>query len=179
MDSTTPAIAADAGFEVPAVLDIEASGVGSDGHPIEVGFVLPDGASYCSLIRPEPGWTHWDPQAERTHRIALATVLARGRDVAEVATQLNQRLQGRTLYCEEGVRQNAWLGMLFAAARLAPSFRLEDLRMLLSDTEAAFWGILKQQIATEMGLQRHRASSDARILQRTLMRLRGPLPAPP
>ena len=38
-------------FEPPAVLDIEASGFGVGSYPIEVGFVLPDGQSYCSLLR--------------------------------------------------------------------------------------------------------------------------------
>jgi hypothetical protein len=38
---------------------------------------------------------------------------------------------------------------------------------------------VKKQVATEMRLQRHRASSDARVLQRTLIRLRASLPPPP
>jgi hypothetical protein len=39
--------------------------------------------------------------------------------------------------------------------------------------------VLQRQVASEMRLQRHRASSDAKILQLTLVRLRGPLPEPP
>ena len=66
--------------------------------------------------------------------------------------------------------------MLFDAAGLTPSFRLDNLRALLTDREAAFWAVVKQQVATEMRLQRHRASSDAKLLQRTLQRLRTPLP---
>ena len=51
----------------PAVLDVEASGFGRESYPIEVGYVLSGGQTYCSLIRPLPEWTHWDPQAERVH----------------------------------------------------------------------------------------------------------------
>jgi hypothetical protein len=163
--------------DAPAVLDIEASGFGPDSYPIEIGFVLPDGQDYCSLVRPAPGWTHWDPAAERVHRIALATVIRHGRDVVEVATQLNLRLSGLTVYCDGWAHDYAWLGVLFEAAGLNPSFRLENLRLLLSEREAAFWAIVKQQVTTEMRLQRHRASSDAKILQHTLIRLRAPLPA--
>ena len=161
--------------DAPAVLGIEASGFGADSYPIEIGFVLPDGQSYCSLVRPAPGWTHWDPQAERVHRIPLATVIRHGRAVDEVATQLNARLNGLTVYCDGWAHDHVWLGVLFEAAKLSPSFRLENLRVLLSDREAAFWAIVKQQVTTEMRLQRHRASSDARILQNTLRRLRAPL----
>ena len=159
----------------PAVLDIEASGFGRDSYPVEVGFVLADGQTYCSLIRPAPTWTHWDPQAERVHHITQDTVQRHGREVTEVATQLNERLRGLTLYCDGWAHDYAWLGVLFEAAGMTPTFKLDNLRALLTDKEAAFWNVVKKQITTEMRLQRHRASSDAKILQRTLMRLREPL----
>lgn len=161
--------------DVPAVLDIEASGFGRDSYPIEVGFVLADGQTYCSLIRPAPGWTHWDPAAEKVHRITPATLLRHGRDVAEVATQLNDRLHGLTLYCDGWAHDYAWLGALFEAAGLVPAFKLDNLRALLSEKEAAFWSIVKAQVTNEMRLPRQRASSDAKILQRTLLALRAPL----
>ena len=161
--------------EPPAVMDIEASGFGRDSYPVEIGFVLPDGTSYCTLIRPAPHWTHWDPEAEKVHKIALNTVVQHGREVGEVAHQLNERLRGRTLYCDGWAHDYVWLNVLYDAAGLTPSFRLENLRKLLSEQEAAFWTIVKGQITTEMRLPRHRASSDAKVLQRTLVRLRAPL----
>ena len=162
----------------PPVLEIQVAGFGRDGYPIEIGFVLPDGAVYCSLVRPAPGWTAWDPAAERVHRIPLPIVVKHGRDVVDVATQLNERLQGMTLYCDGWANEPARLGVLFEAAGLRPSFKLDNLRGLLNDREATYWGIVKAQVTTEMRLQRHRASSDAKILQQTLLRLRGPLPQP-
>lgn len=166
----------EAALDVPAVMDIEASGFGRDSYPVEIGFVLPDEQTYCSLIRPAPSWVHWDPAAEKLHRIPLATVIQHGRDVVEVAGQLNQRLQGMTVYCDGWANDYVWLNVLFEAAGLSPSFKLDNLRALLTDQEAAFWAIVKKQVTTEMRLQRHRASSDAKILQRTLVRLRAPLP---
>jgi hypothetical protein len=176
MASSTPSPEPFAAPAAPAVLDIEASGFGHGSYPIEVGFVLPDGQSYCSLIRPAPNWTHWDPAAERVHRIAQPSLIRHGREPGEVAAQLNARLQGLTVYCDGWAHDCAWLGVLFEAAGLSPTFRLENLRALLSDREAAFWSVVKQQVTTEMRLQRHRASSDAKILQHTLIRLRAPLP---
>lgn len=176
--ATVPPCTPDAhdAHDAPAVLDIEASGFGRDSYPVEVGFVLSDGQTYCTLIRPAPGWTHWDPEAEKVHRISLATVVQHGRDVVEVATQLNERLRGLTLYCDGWAHDYAWLNVLFEAAGLTPSFKLDNLRALLTEQEAAFWSIVKQQVTTEMRLPRHRASSDAKILQHTLVRLRAPLP---
>ena len=162
--------------QVPAVLDIEASGSGRESCPVEVGFVLPDGRSYCSLVRPAPSWAHSDAAAERLHRIPRATLVAHGRDAVEVATQLNAQLQGQTVYCDGWAHDDHRLGALFEAAALTPSFRLDNLRALLTDREAAFWSVLKSQVATEMRLQRHRASSNAKILQNALIRLRVPLP---
>jgi hypothetical protein len=163
-------------FVAPAVLDIEASGFGRDSYPVEVGFVLADGSTYCTLIRPAPEWKHWDPEAERLHHIALRTIVEHGRDVVEVARQLNDRLRGLTLYCDGWAHDFTWLGVLFEAAGLTPSFKLDNLRALLTDQEAAHWSVVKTQVAREMRLQRHRASSDAKILQSTLIRLRAPLP---
>jgi hypothetical protein len=179
MDSATPPLASEAAFVAPAVLDIEASGFGRDSYPVEIGYVLPDGRSYCSLIRPAPGWTHWDPEAERLHRISLAVANQHGRDARAVAMHLNDQLRGLTVYCDGWVHDYTWLAVLFEAAGLSPSFKLDNLRALMTDREAGVWSVLKQQVATEMRLQRHRASTDAKILQSTLIRLRSPLPAPP
>ncbi len=161
----------------PGVLDMEASGFGRDSYPIEVGYVLPDGQAYCSLIRPQPGWTHWDPAAERIHRITPAILKANGRAVTQVAQHLNDHLQGQTMYCDGWAHDYTWLATLFDAAKITPNFRLENLRVLLNEREAAYWDVLKRQVTQELRLQRHRASSDAKILQRTLMRLRDPLPS--
>jgi hypothetical protein len=182
MVSAPTPVSAQAMPEAPAVMDIEASGFGRDSYPVEVGFVLADGQTYCSLIKPAPEWTHWDPAAEKVHRIPLQTVVAHGRDVVEVATQLNARLHGLTLYCDGWAHDYVWLSTLYEAAGLSPSFKLDNLRALLTEQEAAFWAVVKRQITTEMRLPRHRASSDAKILQQTLVRLRAPLvhrPTPP
>lgn len=156
----------------PAMLDIEASGFGQGSFPVEVGFVLADGESFCCLIRPAPGWTHWDDAAERLHHISRDTVQRHGREPRDVAQLLNDRLRGLTLYCDGWAHDYAWLNVLFEAAELTPAFKLDNVRSLLSEHEAGGWARMKQQVAHEMRLERHRASSDARILQRTLMRLR-------
>lgn len=156
----------------PAVLDVEASGFGRDSYPIEVGYALPDGRVFCTLIRPEPQWTHWDPQAERLHQIPRPALLNRGRSAVEVATLLNEQLQGRTVYSDGWNHDYTWLALLYDAAGQRQRFKLENLRALLQEDEAERWHAIKQQIADERGPQRHRASADARLLQLTLQRVR-------
>ena len=156
----------------PIILDIEASGFGRSGYPIEVGYALPDGQTWCSLIRPEPEWTHWDSSAEAVHHISQDLLVSRGRYVREVASLLNQNLCGQTAYSDGWCHDYSWLGRLFDAANMTPNFKLDILRALLSEQEADLWHIVKDQVKQERGLQRHRASADARLLQLTWQRLK-------
>ena len=156
----------------PTVIDIEASGFGPKSYPIEVGFCLPDGSTFCTLIRPEPEWTHWDPQAEKLHHIPRDLAVQRGRSAADVAQLLNAKLRGQTVYSDGWANDYSWMGALFDVAELSPHFKLENLRALLLETEANHWHECKQQVAQELGAQRHRASADARLLQLTLQRVR-------
>lgn len=156
----------------PTIMDVEASGFGRASYPIEVGFVLPDGHAFCTLIRPEAHWTHWDQQAQATHHISRALIEARGLPVGEVARAINTRLAGLTVYSDGWSHDYSWLGKLFDAADAVPTFRLENLRILLSEAQADHWHQVKADIVRERGHQRHRASADARLLQLTLLRLR-------
>lgn len=164
--------AANAPLLAPTVLDVEASGFGRGSYPIEVGFVLPDGHSFCTLIRPEASWTHWDAQAEATHHIARALLLTRGVAVSEVAHAINAQLAGLTVYSDGWANDYSWLGLLFDCADMTPTFKLENLRALLTEQQADQWHTVKAQVSRERGTQRHRASADARLLQLTLQRLR-------
>lgn len=157
----------------PTVLDVEASGFGRNSYPIEIGFVLPNGHAYCALIKPEAHWTHWDLQAEATHHIPRNIAVERGLSARAVAQALNKQLAGQTVYSDGWANDYSWLGALFDAADMTPSFKLENLRALLSDAEADQWHAVKAEVARERGAQRHRASADARLLQLTLLRLRG------
>ena len=156
----------------PTVLDVEASGFGRNSYPIEIGFVLPNGHAYCTLIRPEAHWTHWDAQAEATHHIPRALLVQRGLAVPEVARTINAQLAGQTVYSDGWANDYSWLGALFDAAEMSPAFKLENLRALLDDHQADQWHTIKEQVSNERGVQRHRASADARLLQLTLLRLR-------
>ena len=156
---------------LPCVLDIEASGFGRGSYPIEIGFVLPDGTAYCSLIVPDADWTHWDDDAERMHGISRALLQRHGRSVSEVAHELNHRLDGRTVYCDNWAHDYAWLARLFESADFAPTFRLRHLRELMSENAAERFDAAREVVARNLQLRRHRASSDARVLQLSVARV--------
>ena len=155
-------------IRAPAVLDIEASGFGRESYPIEIGFITADGAAACTLVRPEAGWTHWDPAAEAVHGIRRDTALQHGRSAADVARWLNAALAGQVVYCDGWAHDYAWLGVLFEAAGQQPAFRLEHVVRLLSAEQAERLGPVRQAAWSAAPGTRHRASSDARLLQQAL-----------
>ncbi|WP_374338875.1 hypothetical protein [Methyloversatilis sp.] len=158
---------------LPVFLDVEASGFGGGSYPIEVGCVLDDLSTHCFLIRPMQGWTHWDRSAESVHGISRALLEERGRDAREVAHQLNDLLAGRTVYTDAWGQDMSWLGLLYEETGVLQRFRLNSLRELLDEVQAARWHEAKASIQASLQLVRHRASTDARLLQATFARVTG------
>lgn len=157
-------------MKTPIVIDIEASGFGAGSYPIEIGFVLSDGSPTCFLIKPLEGWTHWDSSAEQIHGIERQTLDKSGYTVTEAARLLNNKLAGNTVYSDGWSNDLSWLGLLYECAGTPQLFKLESLRAILSEHQIERWHETKEQVQLELGLERHRASADARILQQTFLR---------
>lgn len=157
---------------LPIIIDIEASGFGRGSYPIEIGYYTPDGESYCTLIRPQAEWTHWDAAAEEVHGIARSLLLAKGQPVRDVCLDLNRELRGQTVYCDAWAYDYVWLSLLFDAADLLPAFQLKDIRELLGDCEQCLWHATRDIVELRLQLRRHRASGDARTLFETLRETR-------
>jgi hypothetical protein len=157
---------------LPAILDVEASGFGRGSYPIEIGFVGPDGHLFCCLIQPAPEWSHWDASAEALHGISRELLATHGKSPRWVAAQINERLRGQTVYCDGWANDYSWLARLFDHVQMLPSFKLQDVRTLLSEEEAQRWHEVTSQVRAERQLARHRASSDALVLQLALQRLK-------
>jgi DNA polymerase III epsilon subunit-like protein len=156
---------------VPAVIDVEASGFGTQSYPIEIGYVLPDGTLACFLVRPEVHWIHWDEAASQVHGISRHLLLSVGKPVTQVAQWLNDQLKGMTLYSDSWAHDYFWLATLFEEANLVPLFKLEHFACIIPEEDLGKWDDVRAGIQSELGLQRHRASNDALILQRTWVRL--------
>jgi len=156
----------------PIILDIEASGFGRGSYPIEVGFALPDKSTYCYLIKPADEWTHWNTGAEEVHGITQEILQKKGRSIHEVASVMNEQLQNKTVYSDGWGYDNSWVSLLFEVAGQVMNFRIDTLYSLLSEDQLVLWENTRREVINDLGIQRHRASADARIIQETYIRSR-------
>lgn len=154
----------------PFIIDVEASGFGPHGYPIEVGLALEPGQRFSTLVRPQPQWTYWDEQAESCHKIPRSILDVEGKSLTSVADTLNTLLAGKTVYTDGWVVDKPWVVQLFEAARTAMNFSISALEMILSEPQMLIWHQTKSQVQTELDQVRHRASHDARIIQETYLR---------
>lgn len=155
---------------LPTIIDIEASGFGRHSYPIEVGVVLPDRHCFCHLIQPPAHWSFWDKKAEAVHGIPRRLLLEKGEPPEKVAEQLNHLLQGRTVYTDAWGHDISWIGKLYDLVEIPQRFTLESLRSLISERQVPLWHPTKAEVIAELQLTRHRASTDAMILQETYWR---------
>ena len=87
-----------------------------------------------------------------------------------VAANLNELLEGKTLYTDGWVVDKPWLTTLFHKARTRMKFRVSPLEMILSEQQMERWHDTKSRILAEIMKRRHRASFDAWIVQETYKR---------
>jgi hypothetical protein len=150
---------------VPVIIDVEASGFGVGSYPIEIGIALGDRTTHCYLIKPEPEWVHWDVAAESLHGISREVLMERGRVPREVAECLNRLLVGQTVYSDAWSYDSSWVGKLYDKAELMQGFKVEALTRILSEQQLGVWEPTRKRVVEELALQRHRASSDAMLIQ--------------
>lgn len=154
------------------IVDIEASGLQTGSYPIEIGVALAGGERHSMLIHPEPQWLHWDDRAESLHGITRKTLYQYGKPVTEVADRLNNLLDAKQAYSDAWVVDKPWLISLFSAARIPLRFHLSPIEQVMNEVQFSFWDDIKQQVILELGVDRHRASHDAWIIQETYIRSR-------
>tara|TARA_R110001592_G_scaffold1911_1_gene11851 strand:- start:29282 stop:29806 length:525 start_codon:yes stop_codon:yes gene_type:complete len=156
----------------PIIIDIEASGFGRGSYPIEVGFITSDQQVACTLVKPEENWSAWNSEAEKVHGIDRSILLEKGKPIIEVALWLNEHLQGKIIYSDAWLNDMCWLGRLFEEAEVTQAFKLESLLSLLTEDEREQWAEMYQLVLSETKLIRHRASTDAKLIQETYIKLK-------
>jgi hypothetical protein len=154
---------------IPNIIDVEASGFGSLSYPIEVGVINQAGKRFCSLIKPQVDWTHWDTKAESLHGISRQLLQEKGLPVQHVCQQLNQFVAGQIVYSDGWVVDDTWLIKLFDAAKVTMQFHVSSLEMILNEAQMSQWHSTKDKLFLQMQEQRHRASSDAALVQNTFV----------
>lgn len=156
----------------PNIIDIEASGFGSDSYPIEVGVITSDGRRFCRLIKPLESWTHWDEQAQSLHGISRENLFMYGQEAKRVCVQLNAFLQNTTAYSDGWTVDSSWIKRLFAEAGVEMTFHVSPLELILTEGQMSLWHKVKQRMMRRDDAHRHRASNDAKVVQSTFMKTR-------
>lgn len=154
----------------PIIIDFEASGFGVDSYPIEVGVALSCGQKYCALIKPATEWLYWDLKAEQVHGLSREVLRDHGKETGTVARELNTLLAHKTAYSDGWVVDKPWLSLLFYQSGLVPSFFLSPLENILKEPQMEIWAKTKKHVISDFDLPRHRASTDALIIQETFVR---------
>jgi hypothetical protein len=157
---------------IPTIIDIEASGFGRGTYPIEIGFITGTQQTGCTLIKPINTWTVWCDQAELLHGISRQLLDQNGRDIFWVAKWLNEHLRGETIYSDAWGNDMCWLGNLFEEAEICQLFKIESLVTLLTESEKEMWASVYNQIIVATDLSRHRASTDAKLIQDTYIQVK-------
>lgn len=170
-----------------AFLDVEASSLRQNlSFPTEIGFVAHDfSGGFVALIRPDPDWDDWDPEAEAITALSREAIELFGEPVSQVADALNDMLAGADVLTDCPESDTRWLRRLFAAARINPAFLMFeptpgcapatvfDADILINLAEArvksdfAFTQdleLIARRIFVGAGLQLHRALDDALYL---------------
>lgn len=154
----------------PTIIDVEAAGFGYRSYPIEIGLALSEGVRFSALILPLPDWDYWDPAAESVHHLSREVLMRRGKPAAVVADALNALLEDRTVFSDGWVVDKPWVDQLYYATGVRQRFTVSSLEIILSEPQMAIWHDTKAQVIGELKLKRHRASTDAMIIQETYMR---------
>lgn len=157
-------------MQIPTIIDIEASGFGSTSYPIEVGVARADGQKYCRLIVPFSDWTHWEDEAEQLHGLTRAALATYGVPGYQVCQELNDFLGNSTAYTDGWVVDSPWLIKLYAAAGMEMTFRISALDYILNEKQMDIWYQTKRQVSASIQLKRHRASTDADVIQKTYVK---------
>jgi hypothetical protein len=80
-------------------------------------------------------------------------------------------LRKRTVYSDAWSYDMSWVGKLYDAAGVLQGFHIADIAELMTEAQLNRWHETKQDVEQQLGLRRHRASGDARILQETWRRV--------
>ncbi len=84
-----------------------------------------------------------------------------------VAIKLNSLLKGMNIYTDAWGHDSSWIGKLYNVTGISQAFRLESIRYLMSEKQVESWHETKERVLRELNLPRHRASSDALVIQET------------
>ncbi|WP_221893826.1 hypothetical protein [Bathymodiolus japonicus methanotrophic gill symbiont] len=85
-------------------------------------------------------------EAEQVHHINRDILQTRGKPARQVATEVNEFLQGEIVYSDGWVVDKPWLIELYTAAGIGHSFPISALEYILTEPQMALWHETKNRV---------------------------------
>ena len=150
------------------ILDIEASGTGGDGYPVEIAWSRVDGSqSFSTLINPDSvnGWDGWNYEG-CNHGLTRQECCERGETAAYVARRVSQLLNDYPVFSESPVQDQKWLEKLFIAAGKPCSAQLIPLELAVPPAK-------RRELSDRLFARRdaHNAAANCLLLSRELQHI--------
>jgi len=117
------------------IIDFEASGLGKESYPIEVGWGDGRHPATSFLLNPKAmdGWTDWDPRSLEFHHIPREKLIKEGKNPKRIAEIMIKELAGKTLYSDEPRYDNMWKDRLLKDAGYDPGLiKIKNLKYFLN-----------------------------------------------
>lgn len=111
------------------VMDIEASSLSKDSHPISIG-VAGEGQRWIWFVTPLGEWEDWCEIAESTHGIDRDFLMAQGRDAFLVAREMNAVFKGQVLLINSDW-DVMWINKLFDETGVKMGFSVKKLEEVI------------------------------------------------
>ena len=148
-----------------AFIDLEASGLGPQSWPIEIGWGFVGWGPRAMLVKPADAWSMkaWEKSAEELHQISIDQLLREGKPPLEAALVLNAALGGAEVYSDAPDHDGFWLYRLYEAAGVKANFKLLDITNLLAPLAISTPDDLVKR-AQAIEPHTHRADQDVRHL---------------
>ena len=155
-------------------VDLEASGLGRESYPIEVGWSVDDEQEPASfLVRPATSWRFDDftEAAQAIHNILYERLISHGIAVETACRRLDAAWTGAVLVSDNPAADGGWLNRLYQAASRPYPWRLVDFDVLDAALAIQYGGGYEKLAAILNDADRHwpvphRAGPDAQRLHK-------------
>lgn len=147
------------------LIDIEASGLHCESYPIEIA-VHVNGKLSAWLIRPQPGWTHWDPDAEALHGLSYEQLMREGKSAGFVASELNRILSGvhNVVHSDAASWDSEWLNTLYMSTGVKQAIEVRPIEDRLVATALERFTLKLEELQEAREAERHRAAADVSMI---------------
>jgi len=146
-------------------VDFEASGLGGESWPIEVGYAASTGEEDAFLLSRHADWSleAWDRRAEQVHGISVADL--EGGLEPQAALERLAPLKGLLVVSDAPAFDNFWLDRLAAAAGALALFVVSDWEEILPSGQSKRERDALFAAARAKEQRHHRAAVDSRVMR--------------